>query len=48
MRIDAQACTDEVCAMVDARVVPVDSIETDGQGSVDPDSLVVVARDVDP
>ncbi len=47
VQIDAQACTDTVCAMVDALVVPVDSIETDGQGSVDPESLVVVARDAD-
>ncbi len=48
VQIDAQACTDTVCAMVDALVVPVDSIETDGQGSVDPESLVVVASDVEP
>ncbi len=48
VQIDAQACTDDVCAMVDALVVPVDSIETDGQGSVDPESLVVVASDVEP
>jgi len=47
VQIDAQACTDEVCAMVDALVVPVDSIETDGQGSVDPESLVVVASDAE-
>ena len=48
VQIDAQACTDEVCAMVDALVVLVDSVETTGQGSVDPESLVVVARDVEP
>ena len=48
VQIDAQACTDELCAMVDALVVPVDSIETDGQRSVDPESLVVVASDVEP
>ncbi len=47
VQIDAQACTDELCAMVEALVVPVDSSETDGQGSVDPESLVVVASDVD-
>jgi hypothetical protein len=46
VQIDAQACTDEMCAMVEALMVPVDS-ETDGQGSVDPESLVVVADDVD-
>ena len=47
VQIDAQACTDELCAMVDALVVPVDSSETDGQPSVDPASLVVVASDVE-
>ena len=51
VQIDAQACTDDVCAMVDALVVPVDapvdSIDTDGQKSVDPESLVVVASDVE-
>ena len=48
VQIDAQACTDEICAMVDALVVPVDSSETDGQRLVDPASLVVVASDVEP
>ncbi len=45
VQIDAQACTDELCVMVDALVVPVDSIETDNQTTVDPESLVVVASD---
>ncbi len=50
VQIDAQACTDALCTMVDALVVPVNSTEseTDGQGSVDPESLVVVASDVEP
>ena len=47
VQIDAQACTDALCAMVDALVVPVDSSETDGQWLVDPESLVVVASDVE-
>ncbi len=47
VQIDAQACTDELCAMVDALVVPVDSSVTDGQWLVDPESLVVVASDVE-
>jgi len=47
VQIDGQACTDAICAMVDALVVPVDSSETDGQESVDPESLVVVARNVE-
>ena len=48
VRIDAQACTDELCAMVDALVVPVDSSETDVHRTVDPESLVVVASGVEP
>ena len=47
VQIDGQACTDAICAMVEALVVPVDSSETDGQESVDPESLVVVARNVE-
>ena len=45
IQIDAQACTDSQCAMVEALEVPVDSSETGSSWSVDPDSLVVVARD---
>ncbi len=47
VQIDAQACTEEICAMVDALVVPVESSETDGQRWVDPESLVAVARDAE-
>lgn len=48
VQIDAQACTEALCAMVDALVVPVESHETDSEASVDPDSLVVVATDDEP
>ena len=48
VQIDAQACTDELCAMVDALVVPVDSSETDVHRTVEPESLVVVASGVEP
>jgi hypothetical protein len=47
VQIDGQACTAALCAMVEALVVPVDSIETAGSRLVDPESLVVVARDVE-
>ena len=47
VQIDAQACTEETCAMVDALVVPVESSEIDGQQWVNPESLVAVARDVE-
>lgn len=46
--IDAQACTDSLCAMVDALEVPVDASDSDGSWSVDPDSLVIVAHEDGP
>ncbi len=48
VQIDGQACTDALCAMVEALVVPVDSNEAADQKWVDPESLVVVASDVEP
>lgn len=48
VQIDAQACTDALCAMVDALEVPVASSETTGEASVDPESLVIVESDVEP
>lgn len=47
VQIDAQACTDALCAMVEALVVPVDASEPDGDRTVDPEALVVVAADVE-
>lgn len=44
VQIDAQACTVELCAMVDALVVPVVSSQTE-ERSIDPTSLVVVAKE---
>lgn len=45
VQIDGQACTDALCAMVEALVVPVESVSSDHAESVDPESLVVVATD---
>ena len=42
VQVDAQACTDELCAMVDALVVPVEAGVPEGRISVDPATLVVV------
>jgi len=47
VQIYAQACTEEICAMVDSLVVPVEPSETAGQQWVDPESLVAVASDVE-
>ena len=48
VQVDAQACTESLCAWVDALVVPVAPIGTGESGSVDPESLVAVATDVMP
>lgn len=45
VRIDGQACTESLCAWVDAVEVPVDSNGAEAQASVDPETLVVVASD---
>jgi hypothetical protein len=42
VQIDAQACTDSLCAMVEALVVAVDASDAEEPRSVDPESLVVV------
>lgn len=45
VQIEGQACTESLCAWVDALAVPVESIEPDGSAWVDPESLVIVAAD---
>lgn len=47
VQIDGQACTDALCAMVEALVVPVEPKGSEDAESVDPETLVVVARDAD-
>lgn len=47
VRIDGQACTEERCAMVDALMVPVERRAAEDGEWVDPESLVVVAREKD-
>lgn len=47
VRIDAQACTAELCAMVEALVVPVDANLPGSEPSVDPQSLVPVVQRVE-
>ena len=47
--IDGQACTDSLCAWVEALEVPVESNEAgEGERSVEPESLVAVATDPEP
>jgi len=44
VQIDAQACTEALCAMVEALVVPIDAQDSAPSWSVDPESLVVVSE----
>lgn len=45
VHIDAQACTESLCAWVDGLEVPVEVAEPGGESWVDPESLVVVSSD---
>ena len=47
VQIDGQACTDALCAMVEALVIPVETKGSAHAESVDLDTLVVVASDGD-